>query len=180
MIKRKGVDYLIKAFKLISNKFDKAVLVIVGGKDFYQLDAKIEERKLKKLVRKLNLEKKVIFTGHVPHKKVKKYYQSADIFVCPSITTSIAEPWGFVIEEAMSFGLPVIATDAVGAAYDLIKNGKNGFIVEEKNVKMLAKIMERLLKNKKLRKQLGDRSRKTIKKINKRKLIKKWKELLLQ
>ena len=174
LIKRKGVDYLIKAFSKVKDK--EAVLVLVGGGDFYKLGAKSEEAKLKELVKKLNLEDQVIFTGELSHQKTKEYYKSADIFVCPSITMDVGEAWGHVVEEAMSFGLPVITTDAVGAAYDLIEEGKNGFIVPEKDSENLEIKLEILLKDRVLRENMGKESFEIIssKKFSEKEILKNW------
>ena len=59
----------------------------------------------------------------------------ADVYVLPSITTRLfKEPWGLVVNEAFNQGVPVIATDAVGAAAGgLVENGVNGFVVPEGN-----------------------------------------------
>jgi len=174
LIKRKGIDYLIKAFSKVKDK--NTLLVLVGGGDFYQLGAKSEEAKLKKLVQDLGIEKKVIFTGEVSPKRTQKYYQSADLFVLPSITLDVGEAWGHVVEEAMSFGLPVIATDAVGSAYDLIENGKNGFVVKEKNISELKKAIKKIISNKKLREKMGKESLKIIKqdKFSFESILEKW------
>ncbi len=48
----------------------------------------------------------------------------ADVFILPSTT----ESWGLIINEAMDFGLPIITTNQVGAAPDLVRHGENGFI----------------------------------------------------
>jgi len=176
LIKRKGVDYLIRAFKIISEKIDNAVLIIIGGGDFYKLGAKSEESYLKKLVKNLGLKNKVIFTGQLSPERIKKYYISCDVCVFPSITTNMGEPWGHVVEEAMSFGKPVIVTNAVGAGEDLIQKNKNGFIVPEKNPTELKKAIEKILNNKKLKQKMGKESLKIIKqkKFSFQEIVKKW------
>jgi glycosyltransferase involved in cell wall biosynthesis len=65
----------------------------------------------------------------------------ADVFVLPSKE----EPWGMVVAEAMCFGLPVITSDRVGAAMDLVKDGYNGFIFPAGNSKELANCIEKLI-----------------------------------
>lgn len=164
LISRKGVNYLISAFSKLKN--ENAMLLIVGGGDFYNLGEKSIEFKLKEQVKKLNLEKKIIFTGEINHSDTAAYYFLADVFVMPSITEKISEPWGLTLNEAIQFGLPVIATDAVGAAYDLIKNGKNGFMVKEKSSKELKKTIEKIINNEKLRNKMGKESLKIIKEGN--------------
>ena len=65
----------------------------------------------------------------------------------PSVTTAETnEPWGLVVNEAMHAGLPVIATDAVGAAAGgLVHDGQNGYVVPERNPERLGDAMRRLL-----------------------------------
>ena len=58
-----------------------------------------------------------------------KEFQTASCFLCPSIF----EPWGLVVNEALSASLPVIATKEVGATFDLIKDKKTGFIANDMN-----------------------------------------------
>jgi len=162
LIKRKGINYLIEAFSKIKNK--NVILIIVGGDDFYRLGEKSIKFKLKDQVKKLGLKNKIIFTGEIKHSKTAAYYSLADLFVYPSITYHQGEPWGLALNEAMQFGLPIISTDAVGAAYNLIKEGENGFIVEEKNSEKLKIAFEKILKNEKLQKKMGEKSREIIKK----------------
>ena len=63
--------------------------------------------------------------GQLDQDAVAAEYAAADIFVLPSIS----EPWGMVLNEAAAAGLPLIATDACGAAWELIEDGANGFRV---------------------------------------------------
>ena len=70
---------------------------------------------------------KIIFTGKKFNKELITEYNSASCFVCPSLF----EPWGLVVNEALSAGLPVIASKEVGACFDLIKDKETGFIAED-------------------------------------------------
>lgn len=68
--------------------------------------------------------KQVIFSGYVPYTDLPLYYGMADLFV-----HAVAdEPWGVSVQEAMACGLPVVTSDYVGAGYDLIRSGQNGFM----------------------------------------------------
>lgn len=104
------------------------------------------------------------FLNHVPNEELYRYYAMADIFVLPSVTTrDFKEPWGLVINEAMNQGCPVITTDAVGAAAGgLVEDGKNGFIVPERDSLALKKAMETLLKDDDLRRRMGREARDKI------------------
>ena len=87
----------------------------------------------------------------------------ANIVVVPSIRTSIeSEIWGIVLNEAMSLSKPIIATDAVGAAYDLIKDGVNGFIVQERNVRELYLSMKKIISDEDMATRMGEFSRALI------------------
>ncbi len=66
------------------------------------------------------------FIAHVENKDINKVFLRNDVFVLPSLS----EPWGLVVEEAFYFGLPVILSDRVGCAPELVKNGENGIIFD--------------------------------------------------
>ena len=104
------------------------------------------------------------FPGYVPPEKTVPYYAIAWVYVLPSITTPyFKEPWGLVVNEAFNQGVPVIATDAVGAAAgELVQDGGNGFIVPERDSAALAQALQRILDDPDLRKQLGQGARRII------------------
>jgi 1,2-diacylglycerol 3-alpha-glucosyltransferase len=101
----KDISLLVKSVKYLSGEF---VLVLVGGGE--------EEKKLKQLAKRLNMGRRVIFTGLITHSKVGKYYQAADYFYYSSST----ETQGLIFLEAATFGLPVVAVDSE-AARDWVK-----------------------------------------------------------
>lgn len=149
LAKRKGVDYLIRAFKKLNDP--DASLMIVGYGE--------EEERLKRLARGSD---SIIFTGKVPQEHLHKYYSKATMVVVPSISDEMGDPWVFVLNEAMIHGKPVIATDAVGGAYDLIKDGVNGFMIPEKNVDKLYTAIKTILDNPNLQKKMGEASKRII------------------
>jgi glycosyltransferase involved in cell wall biosynthesis len=81
--------------------------------------------------------------------------------VLPSVTTrETNEPWGLVVNEAMHAGLPVVATDAVGAAVGgLVRDGQNGYVVPERNPDRLADAMQRLLADRDRAADMGRQAR---------------------
>jgi glycosyltransferase involved in cell wall biosynthesis len=110
--REKGVDVLVRAMDGVD-----AELVVVGnGPD-------------EELVRSL-APANVSFAGHVPRGELLALYRRADVFVMPSRS----ETWGMAMQEAAAVGLPLIATDAPGAAHDLIEDGVNGYRVPVEDV----------------------------------------------
>ncbi len=134
----KGQDTLIKATKLLKNKFDNLKIIIIGEGD---------TDPLKKLIKNENLSDDVILLGF--KKDIYKYLASFDIFVFP--TRWKWEGFGLVNLEAMLFGLPVI-TSNTGPVPEVIKDAA---ILIKPNEKELAKSVERLLDNRKLMKKLS-------------------------
>jgi glycosyltransferase involved in cell wall biosynthesis len=84
--------------------------------------------------------KGVEFFGFKNRPHLFDFYNIADVFILPSEI----EPWGIVVNEAMCFRLPIIASDRVGAALDLVKNGHNGFIFPVGDIKRLATCIEKI------------------------------------
>ena len=113
LIKHKNVEALIQQFNAhFSDK--NAILRIVGkGVEYDYLKTKYESFK-------------VNFAGKLFDKDLINEFHNASCFVCPSLF----EPWGLVVNEALSSGLPVIATKEVGACYDLIAGKETGLIAE--------------------------------------------------
>jgi len=97
----------------------------------------------------------VTFLGQLDQDAVAAEYAQADVFVLPSL----AEPWGMVLNEAAAAGLPLVATDAAGAAHDLIEDGGNGFRVPADDADALREALRRLADDADLRERAGARSR---------------------
>ena len=150
----KGLDVLIDAFASLDRR--DAVLVLAGTGS---LRASVERR-----VRERKMEDRVRLPGYVPPSATVAYYALASVYVLPSMTTPFfKEPWGLVVNEAFNQGLPVIASDSVGAAAGgLVRHGVNGLIVPEGDRAALARSLRRILDEPALRRQLGSNARQTI------------------
>ena len=68
--------------------------------------------------------------------QIQRYYAIADLFV---ICSGVGETWGLVTNEAMNFGLPIVASDLTGCSDDLVEEGKNGFVFRYGDTSDLAK-----------------------------------------
>lgn len=92
---------------------------------------------------------------------LRNFYRASDVVVIPSIATrTFREPWGLVANEAMHAGLPVIATDAVGAAAGgLVRHERNGLVVPAGDPQALAGAIERLRADGDARARMGAAAR---------------------
>jgi glycosyltransferase involved in cell wall biosynthesis len=99
--------------------------------------------------------------GYVPQDDLPAQLARSRCVVLPSITTALdKEPWGLVLNEAMHAGLPVVATDAVGAAAGgLVRDGRNGYVVPERDARALAAALSRLATDADLAARLGEQAR---------------------
>ncbi len=94
------------------------------------------------------------FAGFVQKDQLPSFYALADALVFPTHS----DPWGFVVNEAMACGLPVIATDVAGCVADLVRDGWNGAVVPARDVARLTFAMERITKEDDLRLRMAQRS----------------------
>ena len=119
----KGTLELLEAFKAVPNP--KKALVLVG-------DGRLRNR-MRNYVDANSLES-VYFMGFQDRNQMGKFYALADFLILPSQK----ETWGIVINEALSFSLPVIVSDQVGAGVDLVVHRENGYVFPALDVKSLA------------------------------------------
>ena len=149
----KGHDTAVKAFSKIKNKYsDIDIKLVFAGKDF--IDGEIEI-----LAKKNEVTKDIFFLGFCDPNQVRHILDTTDIFILPSMREGLPT----VVLEAMSFGLPVIATD-VGGTSELIINGKTGFLIKTSDVDSLIKRLSILIENELLRKIMGKSGRKLVEK----------------
>ncbi len=150
-----GVDILFKAFKVILREIPQTKLLIVGGGGTYF-------EKIKMLGKKLKIDKSIIYTGWIDHKEVPLYLVASDIGAMPMRPTLNHQCYlSFKLFEYWACGKPIITTK-LKAISAIVKNGKNGLIVEPENYLHLAKAFIYLLKRPNLAKKLGKNGRKLI------------------
>jgi phosphatidylinositol alpha-mannosyltransferase len=145
--KRKGVEYLIKAYQLFKPDFPNCRLIIVGPGT--RLRGNFE-----KTVANYSLED-VIFTGGVDYDYLPRYYKTANIFCAPATGH---ESFGIVLLEAMATGKPVVASNIPGYA-SVITNGSEGLLVPPKQEVPLAQAITRLMRDESLCQGMGDKGR---------------------
>jgi glycosyltransferase involved in cell wall biosynthesis len=158
LLKVKGVTYLISALKMINNP--PQTLIIGEGPMRGSLEKQTEHLDVK-------------FIGRIVPEKIVGYLQRGELFVLPSLS----EGFPNVILEAMSVGLPVVATK-VGGIPNIVEQGRTGFLVEPYNPGQLAFYIKKLLRDKKLRKTMSKNCLKEVKKYSWKKIIPKLERIL--
>ena len=143
MEKRKGANYLLKAYKQVKQEIPESRLILVGPG--VRLRHKYEKHVAKNGLRD------VIFTGHVAYDELPRYYKTADIFCTPAIGY---ESFGIVLLEAMALGKPVVASN-IGGYASVLTRGAEGLLVTPKNEATLAQALISLMNDKSLRQQMG-------------------------
>ena len=140
LVERKGIEYLIRALEYLDKSYS---LTVVGEGP--------EEEKLRALTAELGHESRVTFAGRIGGEALAKCYESADCFVLPAITDSRGdtEGLGVVLIEALSCGLPVIASRS-GGIVDIVIDNETGLLVPEKDPRALAAAIEKALTDKEL------------------------------
>jgi len=156
--KIKGFDLLIKAWEKLANQYSDWRLRIVGSGE--------DEKNLKKIAKNIkNIE-------FIPvQKEIKKEYLKASIYV----VSSREEGMPMVVVEAMECGLPIVGFANVGAKF-LVK--ENGILCEVGDIECLSKNIEKLIKDKNLREQLGKTSKVLVKQFYIENLAKNWYKIL--
>jgi glycosyltransferase involved in cell wall biosynthesis len=135
---------LLEAYYRVRQRHLCALLYVGDG----PMRGRIEE-----VVKEKNIPD-VYITGFLNQTEIPQAYVAGDILVLPSAH----EPWGLVVNEGMNFGLPVVVTDRVGCAPDLVQKGKNGYVVPYHSVEALEGALERLVAEPEQRRLFGQRS----------------------
>ena len=157
---RKGLIYLLRAFKILQKKFKNLRLIVVGDGE--------KEKECKDFVKKEKL-KNVIFEGAVSQEKIPSYYKSCHIFCAPSI---YGESFGIVLLEAMAAKKPIVAFNIPGFN-EVIKGKGQIFLAKPKDIEDLSKKLQILIENKNLRKEMGQWGFKEVQKYSWEKIAEK-------
>ena len=155
LVRKKGLHQLLLAMPDLLKDFPSAVLVVIG--DGAQRD------QLELMVRQLGIAESVRFLGKLPHHILPQYYNSADVFVGPSVVDSAGdtEGLGVVFLEAAAAGLAMIGS-SVGGISDILIHERTGLVVEPDEPNQLLRAIKRLLSDAELRLRLGQAARSHI------------------
>jgi phosphatidyl-myo-inositol dimannoside synthase len=133
----KGLDVLLDAFEDVPGR----LLIAGSGPQEAELRSRTNGR--------------VQLLGQIAREELPDLYARADCFVLPSRS----EPWGMVLNEAAAAGLPLVASEAAGAGWDLIEDGVNGYRVPVDDAHALADALRKVAADRAWRERAGERSR---------------------
>ena len=155
----KGCDVSLKALKIIKERFPKVLLIMAGTKNIIDWGANQEKdiAYLVELVKIFRLEKNVLIDSFTLD-EMAQIYGLSQVCMYPS---SVGEPFGLTMLEALSASKPMIVTDA-GGMPEIIQDGINGFVVPVKDFESLASRIIQLLANDKLRHRFGYTGRQMV------------------
>jgi glycosyltransferase involved in cell wall biosynthesis len=139
----KGLDVLVHA---VAETGDPRILLVVAG------DGPERER-LEDLAAVRGA--RLVLAGDLEWERLAEVYVAADVFAL----LSLREPWAVVVNEAAASGLPLVLSDRVGAAHDLLRDGENGFLVAAGDVDGASRALRALAADGELRSAQGERSR---------------------
>ncbi|MFH0846952.1 MAG: glycosyltransferase family 4 protein [Chloroflexota bacterium] len=146
---RKGLGYLLKAYRRVKREIPETRLIVVGP-------GKILRHRYERWIKNHRLED-VVFTGFATYDSLPEYFSTADVFCSPATGR---ESFGMVLLEAMAMGKPVVASDIEGYRC-VITPDHDGVLVPPKNEKALAQALISLLGDAGARFKLGENGRKT-------------------
>jgi glycosyltransferase involved in cell wall biosynthesis len=145
----KGLDVLLRALSLVPDRGEIRLLVVGDGDEKGNLEA---------LCRQLRLDQVVSFCGQVDNQRIAAIYEQIDVLVVPSVWP---ENSPVTINEAMASGIPVIASD-IGGISELVEHGVTGLLAPPRDPRALADLIERLLKDPDMRREMGQNGRASI------------------
>jgi 1,2-diacylglycerol 3-alpha-glucosyltransferase len=150
LVKEKGLFDLLRAYARLDADLRSEVGLVLAGNGVDQVELMEEASRIGPGA--------IRFVGFVHREDLPTLYALADSVLLPTHS----DPWGLVVNEAMSCGRPVVVTSVAGCASDLVKDGWNGCVVSPGNIPQLSAAMARLAGDSELRRQMGIRSREMI------------------
>ncbi len=157
---------LIDVFELVQKQIPEARLTIVGGgEERAKLEAKVKEKRL---------NGKVIITGMVDKERVQETMIYASVYAM----TSLTECFPMVLLESFSCGVPAVAFDVPVGPKAIIKEGENGYLIQNRDKEEMANRIIEILTNKTKREKLGKNAKRDAYQYLPEAVMPKWKEIL--
>lgn len=143
----KGIEYLMDAFRKVSEKHPDAILQVLGMAKPRNWDY---STKLLVKAKEDDLESKVIWTGFIDSDKVPLYLKASDVIVYPYLTTFPSESRGYL--QALSYGRPVVMTTAIDSE---VKDGIHALVVPPADSEALTNAISKLIDDRPYAEELG-------------------------
>lgn len=159
----KGYNYLIDAWRVVYQKHPDWIINIFGSGEY--------EDKVRKQICDYGLQDVVIMNNPTDH--IMEEYLKSSIYVM----SSVFEGFAMVLLEAMACGLPCVSFDCPYGPRNILSNGEDGFLVSYLDSNALADSICRLIENKEMRHQIGQRGRKNVIRFSREKIMPQWVEL---
>lgn len=154
LVEEKGVFDLLAAYAKLDAHIRSSIDVVVVGEGAAQVKMREQAARIQPGA--------IHFCGWKHREEIPEIYALADAFIFPTHS----DPWGLVVNEAMSCALPIVATDVAGCVPDLVAEAQNGFVVPSNDPVALAAAMSSLAQDAQMRKRMGIRSREKIQKYS--------------
>jgi glycosyltransferase involved in cell wall biosynthesis len=166
LISGKEFEFLIDGFNEAIKEVQNLKLIIIGDG--------VLKSKLEKKVAKLGIQDKVIFAGRINHKELLKHYSTTDIF----LLLSSYENFSNAVLEAMSCGLPIVVTN-VGGIPEVVKDGKNGFLIKPKDPVQIAEKVLLILNNRELKQKFLNNNKEEVEKYSLDNVVEKLEKIYI-
>ena len=159
----KGIDLLLQAWAQVEKRTEEWRLEVFGDGDTTAFNA---------LIDKLGIDRsRCLLNGRTSD--IEQEYLKSSIAVC----SSRFEGFGMVIIEAMACGLPVVSFDCPWGPRSIIKDGEDGFLVENGNVEKLANALVSLIQDNNKRNNIAKNAVQSVKRFQMDKIANQWKQL---
>jgi glycosyltransferase involved in cell wall biosynthesis len=163
--KQKNIKSLLEIWKIVHERKPNWQLQIFGGYGE-------EQDSLLPIIKEMNAN---IFV-HEPTSDIMNKYKESSILVL----TSIYEPFGLVLPEAMSCGIPVVAFDCPYGPSDILTDGRDGFVIKDNDIQFFAEKVCLLMDNPDLRIRMGKAGIVSSRRYEAKLIMPQWKELFEQ
>lgn len=164
--KEKGFDDLLRLFKKLTFKYPDWKLNIVGDG--------LERNNLLELAKELKLGDKVVFHGYQNKEYINKLLLESSVY----LMTSHTESFGLVLIEAMSYGVPCVAYSSAQGANEIIDDGVNGYLINDRNEEEMIKKISCIVSDDKLRRKLGKKAKEKSREYSGNAVLEKWNKVI--
>ena len=149
LTERKQPLMALEAYEQVRRQRPCWLLMVGDGVQRESIEQRVRERQIPG----------VLMAGFLNQSELPAAYTAADMLILPS---ALHETWGLVVNEAMNFALPLVVSDKVGCASDLVRPGWNGIVVPHRDVEALADAVGTLVADPEKRTRYGQRSRELV------------------